>query len=150
MKQVVGRIRGLGPVYVTITFGRRPVVPNMPPVCLLIICVLSAMSLSTGSLPSSGVRSLTRPCEVSSGTAAMIYFGVPLVPLERDFLQDYWVSGLCPSSGIPTTHLRKEIDQVSQTSCSFCSCRIPGDGQSPKASSRERYTPSSEPFRIYQ
>lgn len=76
------------------TFGRRPVVLNMPPVCLLIICVLSAMALSTGSTSSSGVRSLTRPCDSTLGPLRWFiarahtkpFSGVPLVSLEREVL----------------------------------------------------------------
>jgi hypothetical protein len=42
--------------------------------------------------------------------------------------RDYWVFGLCPSSGI---HLRTETDPVSETLCSLV-FRIPDDGQNPK------------------
>jgi hypothetical protein len=61
-------------------------------------------------------------------------------------IQNYWVFGICPSSGILETrkhsvsetvsgpsfsHLRTETDPVSETLCYLVS-RIPDDGQIPK------------------
>jgi hypothetical protein len=56
-------------------------------------------------------------------------------PLERANL-NHW------------THLRKETDAVSETSC-FLFSRTPGMNKVQKPSNSECYTPLSEPFRIY-
>jgi hypothetical protein len=95
------------------------------------------------------------------------------VQINPLIIQNYWVFGLCPSSGIlktrkhsitPVTevssfygtqqsrclppHLRTEKGPFSETLC-FLVSRILDDGQIRKASNSECYTPSSEPFRMY-
>jgi hypothetical protein len=61
-----------------------------------------------------------------------------LGPLERADLQHWTLCSCLPPQ------LRKERDPVSETLCYLLSS-IPDDGQSPKTSNSEYYTPSAEP-----
>jgi hypothetical protein len=59
------------------------------------------------------------------------------------YTQNYWGSGLCPSSGILKTWKHNDAE----TGC--VSILIPDDGQGPEPRNSECYTPSSESLRFY-
>jgi hypothetical protein len=70
-----------------------------------------------------------------------------LGPLERANLNHWWLRAQMSRCLLPHLHLRTDTDPVSETSCSL-EYRTMEKVQKP--SNSVRYTPSSEPFRIYE